>query len=89
MLAGHWPGIGRRARRRLAQRLATPAPGKASLRTSSPVPPSPITPLDPNGEYIVFTDSTSGALGLPPMPATYGHYSVSFMGAKGQETIAP
>ena len=52
-------------------------------------PPSPITPVDPNGEYIVFTDSTSAALGLPPMPATYGHYSVSFMGAKGQETIAP
>ena len=56
---------------------------------SSPVPPSPITPVDPNGEYIVFTDATSGALNLPPMPATYGHYSVSFMGAKGQETIAP
>jgi hypothetical protein len=52
-------------------------------------PPSPITPLDPNGQYIVFTDPTSVALGLPPMPATYGHYSVSFMGAKGQETIAP
>jgi hypothetical protein len=52
-------------------------------------PPSPITPVDPNGEYIVYTDPTSVALGLPPMPATYGHYSVSFMGAKGQETIAP
>lgn len=37
----------------------------------------------------MFTDPLSGALGLPPMPATYGHYSVSFMGAKGQETIAP
>jgi hypothetical protein len=55
----------------------------------SPVPPSPITPVDPNGQYIIFTDPTSGALGLPPMPATYGHYSVSFMGAHGQETIAP
>jgi hypothetical protein len=52
-------------------------------------PPSPITPVDPNGEYIVFTDATSAALNLPPMPATYGHYSLSFMGAKGQETIAP
>jgi hypothetical protein len=50
---------------------------------------SPITPVDPNGKYIVFTDPTSAALGLPPMPATYGHYSISFMGAKGQETIAP
>ena len=56
---------------------------------SSPVPPSPITPVDPNGQYIVYTDATSAAMGLPPMPATYGHYSVSFMGAKGQETIAP
>lgn len=52
-------------------------------------PPSPITPVDPNGRYIVFTDATSAALGLPPMPATYGHYGVSFMGAKGEETIAP
>lgn len=56
---------------------------------SSPIPPSPVTPVDPNGEYLIFTDATSAALGLPPMPATYGHYSVSFMGAKGQETIAP
>lgn len=56
---------------------------------SSPSPPSPITPVDPNGEYIIFTDPLSAVLGLPPMPATYGHYSVSFMGAKGQETIAP
>jgi hypothetical protein len=56
---------------------------------SSDTPPSPITPVDPHGQYIVYTDPTSVALGLPPMPATYGHYSVSFMGAKGQETIAP
>jgi hypothetical protein len=56
---------------------------------SSPVPPSPITPVDPNGQYLLFTDATSGAVGLPPMPATPGHYSISFMGAKGQETIAP
>jgi hypothetical protein len=57
---------------------------------SSPAgPPSPITPVDPNGEYIVFTDPTSAALGLPPMPATYGHYSIGFMGARGEETIAP
>jgi hypothetical protein len=56
---------------------------------SSPVPPSPITPVDPNGLYLLFTDATSGAVGLPPMPATPGHYSISFMGAKGQETIAP
>jgi hypothetical protein len=48
-------------------------------------PPSPITPLDPNGQYI----NVDNALGLPPFPATYGHYSITFMGAKGQITIAP
>jgi hypothetical protein len=56
---------------------------------SSPVPPTPITPLDPNGNYLVWTDPTAAGLGLPPMPATPGHYSISFLGAKGQETIAP
>jgi len=52
-------------------------------------PPSPITPVDPNGLYLVWTDPISQTMGLPPMPATPGHYSISFMGAKGQETIAP
>jgi hypothetical protein len=52
---------------------------------SSPVAPSPITPTDPNGEYI----NVDNSLGLPPFPATYGHYSITFMGAKGQITIAP
>lgn len=52
---------------------------------SSPVAPSPITPTDPNGEYI----SVDNQVGLPPFPATYGHYSISFLGAKGQITIAP
>jgi hypothetical protein len=52
---------------------------------SSPSAPSPITPTDPNGEYI----SVANNLGLPPFPATYGHYSISFMGAKGEITIAP
>ena len=39
---------------------------------SSPVPPSPVTPVDPNGEYIVFTDATSGAgyRRVQPPPAT-------------------
>ena len=50
-----------------------------------PNPPSPITPTDPNGQYIHVVNS----IGLPPFPATYGHYSISFMGAKGQITIAP
>ncbi len=52
-------------------------------------PPSPITPVDPNGNYLVFTDANSVAMGIPPVPATPGHYSISFLGAKGEETIAP
>lgn len=52
---------------------------------SSPVAPSPITPTDPNGEYL----NIDNPVGLPPFPATYGHYSVNFMGAKGEITIAP
>lgn len=70
-------------------------PGQAGARhiafdsTWSPFPspnaPSPITPTDPNGQYIYVENP----VGLPPFPATYGHYSISFMGAKGQITIAP
>jgi hypothetical protein len=52
---------------------------------SSPSAPSPITPTDPNGNYL----NVSNSIGLPPFPATYGHYSITFMGAKGQITIAP
>jgi len=52
---------------------------------SSPVAPTPVTPTDPNGNYI----NVDNSLGLAPFPATYGHYSVSFMGAKGEITIAP
>ena len=52
---------------------------------SSPVAPSPVTPTDPNGEYINVVNS----VGLAPFPATYGHYSINFMGAKGEITIAP
>ena len=52
---------------------------------SSPSAPTPITPTDPNGNYLGISNS----LGLPPFPATYGHYSITFMGAKGQITIAP
>jgi hypothetical protein len=52
---------------------------------SSPFPPSPVTPTDPNGQYI----NVDNAIGLPPFPATYGHYSISLLGAKGEITIAP
>jgi hypothetical protein len=50
---------------------------------SSPVPPGPVA--DPNGNYLMINDS----FGLFPVPATYGHYAVSFEGATGQITIAP
>ena len=60
------------------------------IQISSPGgPPSPITPVDPHGEYYVFTDANSMATGIPPVPATPGHYSISFAGAKGEITIAP
>jgi len=52
---------------------------------SSSSPPTPVTPTDPHGEYITVANS----IGLPPFPATYGHYSISFLGAHGQITIAP
>lgn len=55
------------------------------LPFSSPVAPSPITPTDPNGNYLLINNN----IGLPPFPATPGHYSVTFMGARGQITIAP
>jgi len=49
----------------------------------SPVPPGPVA--DPNGNYLMLND----LFGLFPVPATYGHYSVSFEGATGEITIAP
>lgn len=52
---------------------------------SSSSAPTPITPTDPNGHYLGISNS----LGLPPFPATIGHYSVSFLGARGEVTIAP
>jgi len=52
---------------------------------SSATPPTPVTPTDPNGQYIYVANS----IGIPPFPATYGHYSISFLGAKGEITIAP
>ena len=49
----------------------------------SPVQPGPLA--DPNGNYLVLNDP----FGLFPVPATYGHYSVSFEGATGEVTVAP
>ena len=52
---------------------------------SSASPPTPVTPTDPNGQYIYVVNS----IGIPPFPATYGHYSIRFLGATGEVTIAP
>lgn len=53
----------------------------------SPTAPTPISPTDPNGQYLGI--QTPPEVGLPPLPATYGHYQISFMGATGEITIAP
>lgn len=50
---------------------------------NSPTPVGPV--VDPNGNYLVINDP----FGLFPVPATYGHYTVSFEGATGQITVAP
>ncbi len=62
-----------------------------SVFTSStpPTPPSPTTPKDPNNTYIYIAGSPDGQVAPFIVPATYGHYSLSFMGAFGQETVAP
>ena len=46
-------------------------------------PPGPVA--DPNDHYLVINDP----FGLFPVPATMGHYSVSFEGAKGQNQFSP
>lgn len=55
----------------------------------SPTAPTPITPTDPNGWYLYIAGSPDGSVHPFIVPATYGHYSLSFMGAFGQITIAP
>ena len=75
------------------------APGQAgashtSLDTTwiqfySPSAPTPVTPIDPNHLYLHILNSP-----IPPVPATYGHYSFSYAtgplaGAFGQITVAP
>jgi len=47
--------------------------------------PTPVTPTDPNGLYLNIVNN----IGLPPVPATYGHYKVNWMGATGEITVAP
>jgi hypothetical protein len=55
---------------------------------SCPVAPTPITPTDPNGNYLVINGPAASGFGLV-VPATYGHYSVALDGATGEITIAP
>lgn len=50
---------------------------------NSPVQPGPVA--DPNGNYLVVNDD----FGLFPVPATMGHYTVSFEGATGQIQVSP
>lgn len=56
---------------------------------TSSVPPSPIVPKDPNNRYIYISGSPDGQIEPFIVPATYGHYSLTFMGAFGQEQVAP
>jgi hypothetical protein len=56
---------------------------------TSSVPRTPTTPKDPNNRYIHIDGTSDGQIAPFDVPATYGHYSVSFMGAFGQEQIAP
>lgn len=59
--------------------------------TGGPVDPANplLAPTDPNGNYLSIAPSPDG--GVPPftVPATFGHYSISWDGASGQITVAP
>lgn len=70
----------------------TPGPRGGAFQTSfdstwfsfqSPVPQGPVP--DPNGNYLVINDP----IGLFPVPATAGHYAVSFEGATGEIQVSP
>lgn len=52
------------------------------VHSATPIGPA----VDPNGNYLVMTPNP---FGLPPFPATPGHYAFSPAGANGQVTIAP
>lgn len=51
--------------------------------------PSPYTPTDPNGLYLSIGSNSTNGPHLPPFPATYGHYSLSYNGSVEEITIAP
>lgn len=59
------------------------------FESSASSPPTLITPQDPNGNYLVLAPSSDGFFTGLVVPATYGHYTVNFLGAKGEITIAP
>lgn len=54
---------------------------------SSSVPPDPTSPVDPNGQYIIIDGGANAPFFV--VPATYGHYKLSLLGAFGQIQIAP
>ena len=56
---------------------------------SSPVAPTPITPTDPNGNYLSFSGPPGPNQFALVVPATYGHYTLTLDGAKAEITIAP
>lgn len=51
--------------------------------------PPPLTPQDPNDNYLEIVGPPGSLFGTAFVPATYGHYSVNFDGATGQITVAP
>jgi hypothetical protein len=51
------------------------------FNSSTPVGPV----VDPSGNYLVINDN----FGLFPVPATPGHYKVSFEGATGEVQVSP
>jgi hypothetical protein len=51
--------------------------------------PPPLTPQDPNNQYLMIVGPPDSILGTAFVPATYGHYSINFDGATGQITVAP
>jgi hypothetical protein len=60
-------------------------PNWVTFQAPSGQPPTPLTPQDPNNTYI----GMQGGPNVPPVPATYGHYTISNTVATVQITIAP
>jgi hypothetical protein len=71
-----------------------PGPGSGAFHLALDLAPwstfpssSPALPfVDPSGEYLSISPNP---FGLPPFPATYGHYSSNAFGSMAQATVAP